>query len=535
MMIRGGILGLTKCTESCQLGPLTSTFLPFLYETRTLQKYPRQLGRCHVSINATKKMFRQGLPKEATEDIAREDELAEIVRSSSLQEPPRSSLTPSERAVFERIEEDAADQQARHSRSEAGAVERLIQDSNNSIDSKESLSFTFANARPRISEAYQTRARSFLDMRQDQRDKSDLIPPELLPNYPTMSLSPHGGGREARDAKMKAMEQAASVLPVTTGTHEAPKGAKLRNAYLSPQEKELENLRAQKHQSRRIDNLLENAKSDVRIWEVLQDEVFAPVQRFAESIGSADKEKPGAPQHDDQGKLKSGSRRGKKRKQASGPLGVSSIRALNIPQGLDRDPVLAVPLTVIQANYAYHCWSAMRRLREFFPRSPYATAILPTIKSLGPMSYVLGASTELYNEALFLRWVHYRDPHACADLRAEMLGRGISSSPQTQAVFRDAARSWLRARRLERGISTPRSRTSPTPKRGGPVAGIRAKEEEEEATSPFELAWWSLEGVKSGFRRWHALETEAQERYEEDQRRQETARREAELEDGEVV
>ena len=82
-------------------------------------------------------------------------------------------------------------------------------------------------------------------------------------------------------------------------------------------------------------------------------------------------------------------------------------------------------LSVMQKNYGEYCLSAMRLLRREFPSSPYVLRLLPTIKQLGHISYVLGASTALYNEILIIKWTQYTDLDGIADLVTEMLHKGV--------------------------------------------------------------------------------------------------------------
>ncbi|KAL1904686.1 hypothetical protein Sste5344_009634 [Sporothrix stenoceras] len=63
--------------------------------------------------------------------------------------------------------------------------------------------------------------------------------------------------------------------------------------------------------------------------------------------------------------------------------------------------------------------------------SPLALAVLPRIKSLGLASYVLGASTQLYNHLLGMRWLRQGDANAVFGLLSEMQRAGLAFDQST--------------------------------------------------------------------------------------------------------
>ncbi|EPE04384.1 hypothetical protein F503_01388 [Ophiostoma piceae UAMH 11346] len=68
--------------------------------------------------------------------------------------------------------------------------------------------------------------------------------------------------------------------------------------------------------------------------------------------------------------------------------------------------------------------------------SPLALAVLPRIKSLGLQSYVLGASTPLYNELLKIQWTRLGDAVAVFGLLQEMQQAGLAFNDGTLAVLK---------------------------------------------------------------------------------------------------
>jgi hypothetical protein len=156
---------------------------------------------------------------------------------------------------------------------------------------------------------------------------------------------------------------------------------------------------------------------------------------------------------------------------------------------------------------------AMRLFRMKFPRSPYALSVLPMIKDLGSISYVLGGSTAFYNELIYLKWIHYRDLNGCATLLEEMLARNLPVDQRTLAVWREANRT----RSYELGML------------GSGASGLilpgSEQEIAEEVPNAFAAGWWRLQGVEAGWERWcTAKETAIDWLRSERQRQQEKER-----------
>ncbi|CAK7243864.1 MAG: hypothetical protein STHCBS139747_005393 [Sporothrix thermara] len=68
--------------------------------------------------------------------------------------------------------------------------------------------------------------------------------------------------------------------------------------------------------------------------------------------------------------------------------------------------------------------------------SPLALAVLPRIKALGLASYVLGASTPLYNHLLHIRWRRQGDAPAVFALLREMQRAGLAFDAATLAIVK---------------------------------------------------------------------------------------------------
>lgn len=220
-------------------------------------------------------------------------------------------------------------------------------------------------------------------------------------------------------------------------------------AHQSPEARRLDSL--QKSHKEAFTKKLESAKTDIEVWELLETDVF---WFFEELERTKNKQL-----------LKS-------RKAA--PSGIAPKR--KYMKGVDTTSKTVVEsekiLSIMQNNSGGYCLSALRRLRREFPRSPHVLRLLPVIKRFGPISYVLSASTALYNEILFVKWTQYGNLGAIADLVKEMIDRGVEVNEVTINLLEAVAKERQRA--------------------------LSSDEDVDRATK----AWWRLRGVQES---WHRV------------------------------
>ncbi|KAI4164271.1 MAG: hypothetical protein LQ342_002236 [Letrouitia transgressa] len=200
---------------------------------------------------------------------------------------------------------------------------------------------------------------------------------------------------------------------------------------------------------------LGRSRTDVDLWEVLENDVFSLIRvynkrqeedkarRAAEETATKSKGRTSraikAPESSNTSFASEKASSKKKRKKKE-----KEEEKVNVPEQIAS---LSTPLliSIVQRNYGDCCLEALRTLRSHFFTSPYTMNLLPTIKSLGPSSHVLAASTELYNELLFVKWREYNDLHGVADLLEEMANRGIEYDGATLAVLQIIRRAWFYA------------------------------------------------------------------------------------------
>ena len=192
--------------------------------------------------------------------------------------------------------------------------------------------------------------------------------------------------------------------------------------------------------------MLDSAKSDVEIWQVLEKEVLSLITHLDEHMKLVERAKKAKVLH-----------AAKARKAAAEGKDIADVK---LEKGdLTNKEILSTKLThtkaipidnllsILHRNYAEYCLHALRLFRRKYPTSSYAPHVLPTIKQRGPISYVLGVSTDIYNESLFLKWTQYSDLHGMADTMEEMLNQGIESNEVTIALIKGITRRRRAARR----------------------------------------------------------------------------------------
>ncbi|KAL8854023.1 MAG: hypothetical protein Q9221_001146 [Calogaya cf. arnoldii] len=175
---------------------------------------------------------------------------------------------------------------------------------------------------------------------------------------------------------------------------------------------------------RRVMKKIMEAKTDMEIWNVLENDVFILIkQQESQKQNLEEQNKPK--------KRKRGGSISKADKEAA--VAEEKKQSLRVREKSFQQAEIEA---ILSSNYGDYCLAAMRNLRRKHPASPYPMNILPTVKRLGSISHVLAASIDLYNEVLFLLWSQYSDLDGMADLITEMGNQGIESNEITLRILR---------------------------------------------------------------------------------------------------
>lgn len=155
----------------------------------------------------------------------------------------------------------------------------------------------------------------------------------------------------------------------------------------------------------------------------------------------------------------------------------------------NKDDTVFPASVLLSKNYSHYCLTALRLLRRKFPTSQFALSLLPAIKKLGPVSYVLGASSSLYNELLLLNWTQYTDLDGISDLLEEMRKQGVEIDGDTIKILHAVARDRSKA------------------------LSVNSELEADQVAK----AWWRLRGVEESWNRLQRLLDECREEFQKRQ------------------
>jgi len=185
-----------------------------------------------------------------------------------------------------------------------------------------------------------------------------------------------------------------------------------------------------------VASLLEHATTDVEIWSLLENEVFSLVKQLDDQIKVDEKARKAVEREEKKSAKQKSKEEAKTTKQDDVTGDQGALK--DIPSTTPTSVALPTNtlISILQSNYADYLLSSLRLLRRHHPTSFYALYLLPHMKRLGPISYVLGASTGFYNEILFLKWTQFSDLHGMADLMQEMVNQGIETNEVTMVFIR---------------------------------------------------------------------------------------------------
>lgn len=504
--------------------PRSTSLLPFLYQTKTLLSQPlvqncsirastrgtsrRDLSSStqHRVTNSRIRRPRDNFPAEdiifKPRDRASRSAVPfeeDVEAETEAQDTKPSTITASEKAVFERIFKDI-DQSTRTEDEEDNSLE---DEQDLESDPYEDLNSIFDAAirelRLREEQAAATAARRqsrppqqyirAIDQVIDLQDEPPKNPPFMRP------LKLPGGVVLGNESNIHEDEE---IFQKATIDHRDM-----------------------------VANLLEQATTDVQIWDVLETQVFSLVTQLDAQVRLDKKARKNKVNEEKKTRIRQAK---EKAKGAVAATSTSASKDTSLVEGNSASVDVSessasgkrasshVPTSVaieknttfsiLRSNYSHYLLSALRLLRRHHPTSFFALYLLPTMKRLGPISYVLGASTGLYNEILFLKWTQFSDLHGMADVMQEMKNQGIETNEVTMFIIRK-----LKQKRAHGLLG-----------RFGPVV----------------KAWWEMRGNKEGWARvWGIYETFRKEQRRSEKEASEAGEgdegdREAELEEDEV-
>lgn len=188
----------------------------------------------------------------------------------------------------------------------------------------------------------------------------------------------------------------------------------------------LEDLR--RPERHRVESLMQGAKTDFELWEIMEGEVFPLISRLG--LGDLVKEKLISPQRPGESTQIT--------TMNAAPTSESLQAQLSNPEVFQPTEDGISPLALYGPLYPSHLLLGLRLLdRSFSKPSPLALSLLPKIKSHGLISHVLGASTQFYNELIRISWYRQDDFRGAEALLEEMEQAGLDFDAGTLEVVKE--------------------------------------------------------------------------------------------------
>lgn len=421
-MSSGNRISISTCLY---LASSSSTFFPFLYQTRTLQsqlspsKHWKRLNTTHRSFGTTwgNQVPARHLPSNdhipfEFDELHEADDEAESHDKAAIRRD--STITAEERAVFARIFKEIA----RSSTKEGFPVHKANQELDGSFHyGKEN---GFQDIHEIFGQALEQEKLS------NESNDTDVL---------KQSKKSSKGHIEGQDS-ISSLPLEDSIGPIHLASLNS--GDSATSAVIEEEAKEVAEMR-RAHESATVEKM-DAAQTDIELWKVLETEVFILVKSLKDKLRNKD------------------------------------------------DTVFPASF-LLSKNYSYYCLTALRLLRRKFPTSQFALSLLPAIKKLGPVSYVLGASSSLYNELLLLNWTQYTDLDGMSDLLEEMRKQGVEIDGDTIRILHAVGRDRSKALSVNSELEADR------------VA----------------KAWWRLRGVEESWNRLQQLLDECREEFQKRQ------------------
>ncbi|KAG5981789.1 hypothetical protein E4U55_002567 [Claviceps digitariae] len=368
---------------------MSFTALPFLYQTRTIQRTFRTLRTqnvlqfarlVHVPPSKSRKLD-NAIPFEWDHD-----ESYDMVDHSAAAAKKPSTITPSEAEIFKGIFDEIAQGRmppARKRSATSGTTGRSSQD-------KTSMSRSIVE---------QDRIKEF-------REK-------FLLRYPS-SL------RTAAQVALGLYE-----LEPKPDSDENRKMIELDEADKAKWEERAKYERLRTEERERVDALMKACDTDVALWQVMEAEVFSLPARLGILQLTETQTK------DRKRTLKTDKAKGSKEKKSEKEIEKNSEASTrSSATELDELPAVTAEekrlMDIHGPLYAHFINSGLALFDTAFARpSEYAFQILPRVKSLGLPSHVLGVSSPFYTRLARMHWHRFGDAVSALDILKEMNSAGL--------------------------------------------------------------------------------------------------------------
>ncbi|KAK9438193.1 hypothetical protein VB005_09201 [Metarhizium brunneum] len=402
---------------------MSSTLLPFLYQTRTLQRaicvqpVTQFIRLAHAPARTKSRRRDNFIPFEWDHDTPYE-EMANVPGQ-------QSTITPSEAEIFKGIFDDIAQGKMPVAKNRPTPSEGTQIQSENSQESKPGMARSIVE---------QARVMEF-------REK-------FLGRYPP--------------SLRNAAQVALGLYELEPSDSSASEMVELEEADQAKWEERARYERARVEERERVDGLMKACTTDGELWAVMEKEVFSlpaklgiwqrkavraknkKVRDTKKSATNTDGEETMESTRTADSKQTAEAAKKTKRKAKGETAGNTEPKAREEStrntkaKGPEKSAAAGKPATQATADeekrvmdvhgplYPYFINTAMGLFDSAFARpSDYAFQILPRVKELGLPSYVLGVSTPFYTRLARMHWNRFGDANSALDVLQEMNSAGL--------------------------------------------------------------------------------------------------------------
>lgn len=363
---------------------MSSTLLPFLYRTKTLQRAWQAQALTQLPRLLHSSAHHQArLPRDDAIPFEWENKEKSPTVSHEKEDEVASTITPSEAAIFKDIFDEIANGKMPKpkKRPEQPGPSSWASRTTEEIPNSASIGSV---PRSIVEQARLT----------DFKDKFLQRYPKSLQTAAQVAL------------KLYALEPEAQ-LPTKVNRNQMPALREAERLKRAERER-YETARAKELQ--RVDAAMGKCTTDAALWKVMEQEVFCLPEKLGivKSQDIAEKKGKRATQKSDEAKVPGG-------KKAEKETHVMDVHG---------------PL------YSQFLSTALNLLDTAFAQpSPYVFQILPRVKELGLSSYVLGVSAPFYSRLARVYWNRFGDANSALDVLQEMNSIGLGADKEVRDLL----------------------------------------------------------------------------------------------------
>lgn len=275
-----------------------------------------------------------------------------------------------------------------------------------------------------------------------EREKALLLFPPTLRKAARRAF----GMLEAGDSGPQALVQTEGGGSETVAMPPQEPSAGARRSE-EPLAKTVETEARRRHARLKILKSMQACTTDFEVWKVMEKNVFPLVKQLGISDIPENVAIPPPGVKARKGRMKREKELAEASKAAAQAAAAAVKAGMNSPS--DR---ASLDMAIYGPMYPQLLIDGLNILGTKFPRpSPYMMHLLPRIKELGLVSYVLGVSTAFYNRLILIIWERYGDATTVMSLLEEMRHAGLRFDEDSLSVVSQIEAVYSQAEAGQRG------------------------------------------------------------------------------------